>query len=68
MQLQGLKISSQMKGDEMKMQTAQHAEGMRMAIDAAKSKDQMDLQTKQAALNHMSNFRPQKPKEEKKPK
>ena len=61
MELAGLKLSTQLKSDEAKLQATQHAEGVRIAIDAAKAKDQIDLQTKQAALNHMSAFRPQRP-------
>lgn len=68
LQVQAMKFGAQVKADQEKLRAAQYKDGVKMAIDAAKSKDQLDLQTKQAALQHMANFRPQKPKEEKKPK
>ena len=68
MELQGLKLSTQVKMEQAKLEAAQYKDGVRMSLDASKAKEQLALQTKQAALNHMSNFRPQKAKEEKKPK
>lgn len=68
MELQGMKLSTQVQMEKAKLEAAQYKDGVRMSLDASKAKDQLDLQTKQAALNHISSFRPQKAKEEKKPK
>jgi hypothetical protein len=60
LQLQGMKVGSQIEESKAKMAAQQQSEGVRMGIEAAKAKDQLDLQTKQAALQHMAAFRPQK--------
>lgn len=68
MELQGMKLSTQVQMEKAKLEAAQYKDGVRIALDATKAKDQIDMQTKQAALNHLSSFRPQKSAKDAKPK
>lgn len=62
--LGGIKAASQIQMDKQKIAANQKTEGVRLGIEAAKNREQSDIQRKQAALKHMAAFK----KPEKTPK
>lgn len=65
-QLEAMKVGANIKHQKATLEAKQTAEGVRIGMDAAKAKEQSDLQRKQAALKHMAAFKKpeQKPKGE----
>jgi hypothetical protein len=76
LQMESMKVGAKIQDDKTKMAAQQSAEGVRLGIDVAKSKQQHELQMKQAALQHLQHVHnnsnkqqaQQKPPTEKKPK
>jgi hypothetical protein len=72
LQLDSMKVGAQIEENKAKMVAQNEAEGVRLGIDLAKSKEQHDFQRRQAALQHLqhvhNNSNKQKQPTEKKPK
>jgi hypothetical protein len=74
LQLDAMKIGAQIEDNKAKMTAQNEAEGVRLGLDVAKSKQQHEMQMKQAALQHLqhvhksSSSNKQKQPTEKKPK
>lgn len=64
------KAAAQIQLEEKKLEAQDQREGVRMGIDAMKEKEKIDLQRKQAALQHMQSVRQssKKPEQKEKPK
>jgi hypothetical protein len=56
LELDALKVGAQIKESQAKTQYDQERAGIQMGADIAKSKAQMDLQARTAALSHSSNL------------
>ena len=48
----GMQIGAKVQTDKSNLAAKQHAEGLRLGVDVAKSKDQIALQASQAVINH----------------
>jgi hypothetical protein len=70
LELEKAKAAAQIQLEEKKLEAQDQREGVRMGIDAMKEKEKIDLQRKQAALQHMQSVRQssKKPEQKEKPK
>ena len=72
LQLDAMRIGAQIEDNKAKITAQNEAEGVRLGLDVAKSKQQHEMQMKQAALQHLqhvhNNSNKQKQSTEKKPK
>jgi hypothetical protein len=62
LQLESLRVGAQIKESEAKAVFEQERAGVQMGLDIAKSKRQMDLQARTAALQNASKNQPKSPK------
>ena len=72
LELDAMKVGAQIEDNKAKLTAQNEAEGVRLGLDVAKSKQQHEMQMKQAALHHLqhvhTNSNKQKQTSEKKPK
>jgi hypothetical protein len=70
LQLDAMKVGAQIEENKAKMVAQNEAEGVRLGIDLAKSKEQHDFQRRQSALQHLQHVHKNSTKQptEKKPK
>jgi hypothetical protein len=61
LQLDSMKVGSQIKYQQAQLAAQQEREGVRMGIDVAKSKVQQQADARRDALQHIANFKPEKP-------
>jgi hypothetical protein len=62
-QLNAMKIGAQIENDKHKLANQQQQVGLKAGMDMAKSKEQTDLQRKQAMLQHLQTFKKEPPKQ-----
>ena len=64
-QLNAMKVGAQIQNDKYKLAAEQQRAGLEMGVDVAKSKEQTDLQRRQAMMQHIQTFKrnEEKPKE-----
>jgi hypothetical protein len=64
-QLNAMKVGAQIQNDKYKLAAEQQRAGLQMGVDVAKSKEQTDLQRRQAMVQHLQTFKrnEEKPKE-----
>ena len=64
-QLNAMKVGAQIESDKHKLANQEQQVGLKAGMDMAKSKEQMDLQRKQAMMQHLQTFKrnEEKPKE-----
>ena len=60
LQLEAMKIGAQIESDKHKLANQEQQVGLKAGIDMAKSKEQMDLQRRQATMQHMQSFKKEK--------
>ena len=60
LKLEAMKIGAQIESDKHKLANAEQQAGLKAGIDMAKSKEQMDLQRRQATMQHMQSFKKEK--------
>ena len=60
LKLEAMKIGAQIESDKHKLANAEQQVGLKAGIDMAKSKEQMDLQRRQATMQHMQSFKKEK--------
>jgi hypothetical protein len=70
LQLDAMKVGAQIEENKAKMVAQNEAEGVRLGIDLARSKEQHDFQRRQSALQHLQHVHKNSTKQptEKKPK
>lgn len=57
LELERAKAAANIELEQMKLQAQDQREGMRMGLDISREKEKLDLQRKQAAVQHMQNVR-----------
>jgi len=60
LKLEAMKIGAQIESDKHKLANQEQQVGLKAGIDMAKSKEQMDLQRRQATMQHMQSFKKEK--------
>ena len=60
LKLEAMKIGAQIESDKHKLANAEQQAGLKAGIDMAKSKEQMDLQRRQATMQNMQSFKKEK--------
>jgi len=57
LELEKAKVAADIQLEQQKLQAQEQREGMRMGIDLSREKEKLDLQRKQAAVQHIQNVR-----------
>ena len=60
LKLEAMKIGAQIESDKHKLANQEQQVGLKAGIDMAKSKEQMDLQRRQATMQNMQSFKKEK--------
>jgi hypothetical protein len=63
LKLEAMKVGAQIESDKHKLANAEQQAGLRAGLDMAKSKEQVDLQRRQAMVQHLQTFKKEQPKE-----
>lgn len=61
LKLEAMKVGAQIESDKHKLAAQEQQVGLKAGIDMAKGREQMDLQKQQAVMQHMQNFKREKP-------